>query len=175
MQRQKWSDEQKAEALRIVAEVGIGEASRRTGIPTGTVASWASRTGVTTPNPGATAKLVEANAVAWAERKVELAHRLVGDLERLRQQLFAPCVERRVVSLYRGPAEGSTIEIVDVHRDQPTFAEQKAIMTTFAIGVDKVLLMLGEATERIETTAPPQRTPEVEAELAKVIQLREAS
>jgi len=173
MQRTRRTAEEKAEALRLVAEVGQSEAARRTGIPFGTIASWANRAGVISPDVETLTKAARTNQASWATRKVELAHRLTDDLERLRQQLFAPSVERKAISVYRGPAEGSTIEIVDITRDTPTYSDQKAIMTTLAIGVDKVLLMLGEATERIETL-PPQRTPEIEQELAKVIELRSA-
>ena len=156
-----------------MAEVGQSETARLTGIPHGTIASWAKRSGVTSPEPGLIMKAALANQASWATRKVELAHRLTDDLERLRQQLFAPTVERKVVVVSDGATLGSHAEIVDVERDAPTHADQKAIMTTLAIGVDKVLLMLGEATERIETL-PPQRTPEIEQELAKVIELRSA-
>jgi len=172
-QRTRRTAAEKAEALRLVAEVGQSETARLTGIPHGTIASWAKRSGVTSPEPGLIMKAALANQASWATRKVELAHRLTDDLERLRQQLFAPTVERKVVVVSDGATLGSHAEIVDVERDAPTHADQKAIMTTLAIGVDKVLLMLGEATERIETL-PPQRTPEIEQELAKVIELRSA-
>jgi len=67
--------EQKAEALRLLAEVGVGEASRRTGIPSGTIASWGHREGVTSPGIEAQRTLIESGQIAWAERRMTLADR----------------------------------------------------------------------------------------------------
>ena len=43
MGKAKWTPEQKQEALRIYEKLGPAEASRQTGIPKGTIKSWASR------------------------------------------------------------------------------------------------------------------------------------
>lgn len=57
----------KAEALQLLAEVGKAEASKRTGIPEGTIASWAHRSGVT----------FRTTPTSVAERKQELVNRLL--------------------------------------------------------------------------------------------------
>jgi len=67
--------EQKAEALRLVAEVGQAEAARLTGIPVGTVASWAQRAGVEAPGVDEQRKRVASGQIAWAERRLTLADR----------------------------------------------------------------------------------------------------
>jgi transposase-like protein len=166
----QWTPEQRAEALELLAEVGKAEAARRTGIPAGTIASWGVRAGVAAPGADVTRPAVEARLATVAERKAKLAEALLGDIEKLRRQLWAPTVERKPMVVSDGRDMGSHIEIAEVHLEQPTFKDQKTIVEAVAIALDKVQLLTGAATERIETTSVP-RTPEVAAELAKVITL----
>jgi len=165
-----WTPEQKAEALDLAKQVGTVEAGRRTGIPAGTVASWCHRKDVATPfaNPDRAKHLDKtrrARVVTLAERKATLALGLLTDIERLRDQLFAPSVERKVVA---------TGQIVDVHHDEPPTGDKKALMTTIAIAVDKVLLLVGDATQRTEVVTPADRE-QITQRLAEVIKLRAAS
>lgn len=158
--RRTYTDEQKAEALALYAEVGPAEAARRTGIAAGTIASWASRTtaevdampdpSVATARRAQMAANVEAAVLGLEERKARLAAALMDDIERVRKQLWAPTVERKAMTVNHGNNLGSSVEIVDIDRDQPTFADQRQIMTTLAIAVDKVQILTGAATERIE-------------------------
>lgn len=78
-----WTDEQKAEALAIYVDSGPAAAGRLTGIPSGTIASWAART------PGlqrmhaertaaATIAFQEQAALLWSETKAELVTTLAG-------------------------------------------------------------------------------------------------
>lgn len=82
-----------------------------------------------------------------AERKAQLAEDLLADAQRLRSQLWAPCVERKpmLVGIER------RVRVVDTKLKQPSFTDQRAIMTSIAIAVDKIQILTGEATERIET------------------------
>lgn len=68
MRSSQYSPSAKAEALQLLAEVGKAEASKRTGIPEGTIASWGARNGVTfRPDSPTTV----------AERKSELVLKLL--------------------------------------------------------------------------------------------------
>lgn len=117
--------ELKAEALAIVAEAGVSEAARRTGLTYGTVASWASRGGVRAPACEQLAKAVETSVLTMAQRRVNLASGLLDDVERLRAQLFQ-----------RGKNEA---------------LDQQRRMAAIGTAIEKVQLLTGEATGRIET------------------------
>lgn len=171
MGKRKHTDEQKARALELYQTDGPTEAGRQTGIDKSTITRWAKDAGLSTLGTEKTRAATEARIASTADRKARLAADLLDDLERLRLQLFEPCVERKAMAISGGMHEPGRVEIVDIDRDQPTFVEQKQIMTTLAIGVDKVLLMTGEATARIESGPMPDRTPEQEQELAKVLDL----
>ena len=150
MPRQRHTDAEREEALRLVAEVGQAEAARRTGIPAGTIASWAHRHGVASPDAGTTAK---ASAASVATRKQKLAEGLLRDIERLRERLFAPHTQRKPMVVSDGARDGSHIEVADVELEQLPPGDQKLLMTAIAIAVDKVQILTGEATERIEQVA----------------------
>lgn len=145
-----WTDEQRAEALRLLAEVGPAEAARQTGIPKGTIASWGSRLGVTAVDATtATRAAVEHRVATIAERKAALAEGLMDDIDRLRRDLFAPTVERKVMSVRTGE-HLTEAAIVDVHHRTTSAMERKTTMQAIALAVDKVQLLTGEATERVE-------------------------
>lgn len=166
----QWTQDQRDEALRLLAEVGKAEASRRTGVPAGTIAAWGVRSRTRAPLPELQRKATETRLASIAERKARLAEDLLGDLEKLRAQLWAPTVERKPMVVSLGKDSGSQIEIAEVHLEQPTFRDQKTIVEAVALALDKVQLLTGAATERVETVGI-ERTPEVAAELAKVLPL----
>ena len=147
----RYTQEQRAEGLALVAQVGAAEASRRLGIPKGTLDSWASRARVPAPSPNPVQ--VERRVLSVAERKAQLAEDLLDDIQRLRAQLFAPCKEPKAVVVSGGMHHPGHVEVVEVHLNQPRFADQRAIMTSIAIAVDKVQILTGEATARIEQLA----------------------
>lgn len=149
MSKTRYTTAQREEALELYLDHGAAETARRTGIALGTLKSWASRSGVASAATETTAAAVEAHRLTVAERKVALARDLMGDIERLRGQLFEPCVERKVVTLAGGKERG-VHEVVDVELGQPSFSDQKAIMTTVAIAIDKVQVLTGQATEILE-------------------------
>ena len=62
---------EREKALAIYQEEGPGAASRQTGIPRGTISSWAKRAGVAGPNAERTKAPTEA-AKEWARRRVSL-------------------------------------------------------------------------------------------------------
>lgn len=76
MSRRVYSDEEKAEALTLYETVGPAEAARQSGIPKGTIAAWAKRTGVRT---SATQNVREANE-AQSENFKARRGRIIADL-----------------------------------------------------------------------------------------------
>ena len=169
MQRRRWTDDERDEALRLLAEVGQGETARRTGIPQGTIASWGKRHGVTAPPAAATAVATAAKLATIAERKAALAEGLMDDIERMRRDLFAATVERKAMAA----GQMREVEIVTIKHATTTHAERRTGIEAIAKAIETVQLLTGEATARPEqlTTTAPERTPEREAELAQVLEL----
>lgn len=157
MQRATYTDEQKADALRILAEQGKAEAARQTGIPAGTIASWGSRHGVQAPPAAATAVATEARVATIAERKARLADGLLDDAERIRRELFGRRLERKAF----GPGKDHDSEVVDIEYSTTSDAQRKTAVESIAKIVETVNLLTGEATQRIEqlgeAAAAPQR------------------
>lgn len=174
MSRRTYSSDEKTAALDVYRTDGPTAAETATGIPKATIASWARRTGVQTECIPRTAAAVAAAALTMEQRKQALAAALMDDIERLRLQLWSVCTERKAMAVSDGAERGSHIEIVDIEHEQPTFGDQKAIMTSLAIAVDKVQILTGEATSRTEVLGVAERAP-AEERVAKLIELRSAS
>lgn len=171
-----YTDTQKADAVALYVEHGLAEAHRRTGITKPSLRTWAKKAGhnpadLRSHEADKTRAANGARLEDMAARRTQLASDLMGDVQRLRAQLFAPCVERKAMAVNLGKDQGSEVEIVDIEHRQPPFREQQAIMTTLAIAVDKIQVLTGEATERIEHRQVPERTPEQEAELDLTLRL----
>lgn len=149
MGRTVYTADQKTEALELYVRIGAAETARRTGIPKATLTTWAMRDGLKSYSIEKTAAAIEASRAALEVRKLALAEGLLDDAAWLRGQLRQACVEKVVKTVGTGRGESVT-EIVDVDRDEPTFSDKKAIMTTIAIAVDKVQLLTGAPTERHE-------------------------
>lgn len=92
MPASKYTDVQKAEALRLVEEVGQSETSRRMGIPKGTICTWAKRAGVKSHAANIAREAHEHNAARNALRRQTLAAKLLDDAERLSDLIWKPCV-----------------------------------------------------------------------------------
>ena len=165
----KWSPDDKAHALDLLANgTTLADTHHTSGIPKQTLSRWAKDAGLDVVRN--TEKTARATMASLEQRRTKLASDLMDDADRLRRQLFAPCVERKAVTVSDGHMTGSHVEIVDIDRTQPTFAEQAKIMVSLGIAVDKLQLLTGQATERVEHVAP-ERTPEQEKELAEVLDL----
>lgn len=148
-----YSDADKDAARDLCVEIGLGEAHARLGIPKATLSRWL------TPEQAAemhqrfqhkTSRATEVHAATMETRKQAFASDLMDDLKKLRSQLFAPCVEQKVVTLSGGQGSSATWEIVEVARDKPTFTDQVKILTSIGIAVDKVQILTGAATDRID-------------------------
>lgn len=150
MQRIRYTDEQRTEALRLAAQHGKAEAARLTGISAGTIGSWATRAGVSASAADVMRPAIEANAVTLAQRKQALASGLLDDVARLRAELFAPVLERKVT------VAGGVAEIVDVAHTRPSSADQKHLMVACAVAIDKVQILTGGLTASIGVTEAPE-------------------
>ena len=115
-----YTDTQKTDAVNLYVEHGLAEAHHRTGIPKPSLRNWARAAGHDTATLGSraaskTAAATEAKTITLEARRVVLAENLMGDVERLRMQLFAPCVEKKALVVSGGmhaPGEVAVIEIV---------------------------------------------------------------
>lgn len=151
--RSRTTPEQKAEALDLLTTLGLAEAVRRTGIPKGTIASWGARAGVQTAGADALKPAIEAAATSILQRKQALAIGLLDDIARLRAELFAPVLERKVVIVKGGTADPCTVaEIVDVKHERPSPSDQKQLMVACAVAIDKVQILTGGLTAAIGVT-----------------------
>lgn len=171
-----YTDTQKTDAVAIYLEHGLAEAHRRTGIPKNNLQRWAKAQGVDLASIGerASEKTAAATATrleAMADRRATLASDLMDDVQRIRAQLFAPCVERKAMVVSLGKEQGSEVEVVDIEHTRPPFGDQQRIMTTLAIAVDKIQILTGEATERVEHRTVPDRTPEAQEEMDRTLRL----
>lgn len=164
--------EEREQILDLAEEHGYAEASKRTGVPVNTLRSWASRHGrrITTTGAEQTVAAAVTKMATMAERKAGLADKLIAAAHRMADDMFAPTVEHKAM------AAGAMrqVEIVEVHHPTTTAAERRTTAQAIAATVETVQLLTGQATERIATVV--ERRPEMEQELAQVIELvREAS
>lgn len=78
MAKTVYDPEQKAEALAIYVAEGVAAAAEKTGIPKGTIAAWAHRTGTQTEfTPEKAAEAVAMARVSIQKRKAALAEKLL--------------------------------------------------------------------------------------------------
>lgn len=119
----KYTDDERSKALDLAARVGVGEAARQTGIPKGTIGSWAHRGG-TTMAPEEKIKLVAVAKMAWAERRAGLADEL-------------GLAGEKAVALLLERIESGSIG----NRD---------LVAAVATLIDRAQLLGGDATARIE-------------------------
>ena len=123
----------------LEAGASVREVAREHGRSPSTVSGVARAAGVDVGGRDQTKAATDARLADRARRQGELASALLDDAERLRRELFAPCVERKAMTVALGRGAGSKVEIVDVLRDQPTHEAQARIMVAIGIAVDKVL------------------------------------
>jgi transposase-like protein len=126
-----YTPEQREEALRLVAEHGPAEASRRLTIPAGTVRSWAWRYGVATPVPESerTRAATDAAKLSWAQRRLELAKET-------------------------GAVAADLLERI---REATKAADVRSLASGFGVLVEKAQLLDGAVTERVEISDGERR------------------
>ncbi len=156
MSRRTYSQQERAAALELYVEHGAPEAARQVGIPKATVASWARRAGLQTGAVGASRARArtEAARARWEEvsqeHREELAGRLLAEVHGLLDQVQAPSLVRQVVTLSGAKDEPARAEVVDVLLPTPTARDQRDRMQAVGIAVDRLQLLTGQATERVD-------------------------
>ena len=68
-----YSQRQRQTALEVYVERGAAEASRRTGVPRGTISWWAKRDGKTSPRAAVAVAAAESMRRTWVQRRAEVA------------------------------------------------------------------------------------------------------
>lgn len=149
-----YTDEQKAEAVQRAAETSVTAAGRELGISKSAISVWMKAAGVTSTRAAHTHQATLRSMADLELRKQHLAHGLMDDIFRLRGQLFTACVEKVVKTVNTG-AGCSDTEIVTVDHAQPPFGDKQRIMVSIGIAVDKIQLLSGAATERVEHRGLP--------------------
>jgi transposase-like protein len=129
MSRSRYTPEQKQEAIDLATTVGTAEASRRTGINSGTIGSWLTRAGLANADPEGRAERIRAAHETWVERRADLGNRM--------GEVAADALE----------------QISGFVNDPRRTREARELATTLAVLVDKAQLLSGAATARTETTA----------------------
>lgn len=144
----KWTPEQRQQALELHRSHGPAEAARQTGIPKGTIASWARRLGVETNVLVEREEAVEASALQAEQRRLDLAEALLADVAGLRARLFAGMTYQVVKTISGGKDMPGSVEVVELDESMPIPADQLRLVQAIAALIDKVQLLTGEATER---------------------------
>lgn len=136
-----WTDAERHRALELYVEHGPTEASRQTGIPKGTIGSWAGQAGLRTVHPEKLAAALGVQRLTLAQRRATLAERLYAEADALLDQLWEPALATHFT-------KDGAFTTGDL--DEPTFRDKQAIVTSAAILLDKAQLLSGEATVRPE-------------------------
>lgn len=87
MPASKYTEEQRAEALKLYEAEGPTAAGKKLGIPKETIMSWAKRAQVHTVRTESTRKAVEAKVVDGKLRRQNIVHRLYGQAEKVLDDL----------------------------------------------------------------------------------------
>lgn len=152
MAARRWTDDQREQALRIGRSEGWAAAGRQLGIPTSTVNSWARRAGVHTNVVVEAEAGVETASLVAEQRRLDLADAMLGDVDGLRGRLFAPMTYVHVKTVSGGQGGAGEVVRLDVLLDMPVPADQLRLVQAVATLVDKVQLLTGQATDRLDLT-----------------------
>lgn len=95
------------------------------------------------------------------ERRKAMADALFEDLDRLRRQMFEPCVEMKALVVSDGKDSGSHVETVEIPLAEPTFGAKRLIVAALGEGIDKVIQLAGSdaSVDYDDWTAPAGTTP----------------
>ena len=139
MSRATYTDQQKADALDLCRTQGPSEASRRTGIPKGTLARWSKDAGIDgTYRAAKTQAATEAHKADAAAKREQLKRDLLDKAVQLLARMDEPHQEFVGV-------KGN-----EVVYDRAPAAAVKAYATSVGILIDKLRLEEGAATSREE-------------------------
>jgi transposase-like protein len=138
--RKVYTDEEKAEAIKLAIEVGAAEAARQTGISRGTIVSWTSRMGV---------------ATVANERTREATKAVKANAEQRREKIRDTLLKR--VQTYLDWTVKPTIDYVGtfatkVTRDHPSAPDIRNLVIAASVAIDKAELLSGKSTSNSTLT-----------------------
>ncbi len=149
-EKRTYTDEERADALARYVSDGLAAAAKATGIPSGTIASWATRTdGVRSlahENKERMRAALEASDLRWQAHKVDLVKQFAGMVE-------------VAIAMAHDSAEDGNVR------------DMQGALTSAAIATDKAQLLSGGATGRIEHS---DADGELAAEVARLVEERRA-
>lgn len=119
--------------------------AREIGRSGSTVSKIATELGLSFDRAETTAVATAARSADLASRRVHLAEKLHDDAERLREQLWAPCIT--------GAFGGKDNVWSQVSLPQPLFADQRQILSAVGIAVDRSLKLVPPRDEQGTTDA----------------------
>lgn len=130
MARRVYSDEEKAEALRIYEAEGTSAASKQTSIPKSTIDQWARKAGVRTVRAENVRARVEAAQLDNAERRARLVKRLYGIAEASADLIEAPEDYQTILKGEMGVERGARPGFVPAQ-------DKQRELTSIGIALDK--------------------------------------
>lgn len=151
----RWTDEQRAEALALYREHGPAEASRRTGIPRGTISRWAANSGYERVRNEKVEAQTEQLRIAQEMLRQRIRTKLLAKADDLLDRMDAPHKD------FRGK------DVVEVTWDKATSGDVKNYATAAAILLDKYRLEVGEPTTRSEVHERSDLDRDIDALLAE--------
>lgn len=142
MARTTWTPEHKTEALRLYQTEGTNAAAAATGVPPATIRSWAHRSGVAANCNEQRRANVQAQQLAWAERRGIMVEEIGAVAHK---------------------ALAQTVAALELGKSR----DAKDLATTMAILVDKAQLLSGGATSRSDHADPRTKLAHLRDELAE--------
>lgn len=133
MPRRRYTDAERTAALELYRTDGPTAVQTQMGIHKGTVTRWAKDAGIATVANERNAASLEAQRIAWEERRTTLAHRM-------------------------GEVAQHALELAETKLNDDKPSSAKDAVTTMAILVDKAQLLTGAATSRSEHVAADDDT-----------------
>jgi len=127
-----FDDETRKRGVELYVAVGTSKAAREIGCSTSAIVKWAKAAGKLryTERTKAANKARSANA---AERRGKLSAALLADAERLRQQLFAPCMAHNF--------GGKDNTYNDHELPEPDFGAKAQLLKAIGVAIDKHLAL----------------------------------
>lgn len=132
----EWTPEQKAEALELYVEHGPAEAGQMTGIPSGTIRSWAHRAGMTRLRYEKTEAATTAAQARAEQKRSELRELILDQALELLHRMNAPHSD------FRGK------DAQKVTWDTATSGDTRNYAIAVGTLIDKYRLEMGEVTAR---------------------------
>jgi transposase-like protein len=155
MNRDRYTDAQRAEAVELYRTDGPTVVQHQLGIPKGTVTKWAQAAGVETVSTANTRAAVEAISVLRERKREEVRTLLIEKAADMLGRMDEPHKD------FRGK------DVTEVTFEKAPSGACQQYATAAAILIDKFRLEMGESTARVESVDRAQ----VEAEVGQLLKL----